>query len=134
MNLPDCYVPAAGATRARALHVVDRDGLQAWRTTQPDTVAAWLDAHAFDASPCRSLVLPGRDGTPAGAVLGVGDMLDPCSYAHAPRALPAGDWAPAGELAADALRALQLGWGLGSYDFNRYRTPRPMAARGSRST
>ncbi|MGY1530946.1 leucyl aminopeptidase family protein [Luteimonas sp. A649] len=128
MSLPHCYVPAAGSTGARPLHIVDRSGLDAWRATQPAAVMAWLDAHAFDASPCSCLALPGSDGTPAGAVIGVGDMLDPCSYAHAPRTLPAGAWAPADGLAADALRALQLGWGLGSYSFDRYRTPKPLAA------
>src|SRR5690606_28658870 len=96
---------------------------------QPTGVPAWLDAHGFDASAGSCLVIPGNDGAPAAAVLGIGDPLDPCSYAHAPRALPAGDWTPASEPGADALRALQLGWGLGSYDFARYRKARPARAR-----
>ena len=127
MNLPDCY--AATPAQARPLHIVARDGLAAWRATQPATVGAWLDAHAFDGSACSCLVLPATDGTPAAAVIGVDDMFDPCAYAHAPRALPAGDWTPAGDLDAAALHALQLGWGLGSYAFERYRTPKPVRAR-----
>ena len=127
MNLPDCYAPATA--QARPLHILDKNGLAAWRATQSDAVGAWLDAHAFDGSAGSCLVLPGQDGVPAAAVLGVGDMLDPCSHAHAPRALPAGDWMPAGDPGADALRALQLGWGLGSYAFDRYRAPKPVHAR-----
>src|SRR5690606_22967480 len=69
------------------------------------------------------------DGQPGAAVIGVGDRLDPCAYGHAPRALSAGDWAPADGVDGAALRALQLGWGLGSYDFHRYRKPRPVRAR-----
>ncbi|GGJ98064.1 leucyl aminopeptidase family protein [Luteimonas terricola] len=129
MKLPACYVSATEAAHALPLHIVDRDGFAAWRATQSDAIGAWLDAHAFDASPCSCLALPGSDGAPAGAILGVGDMLDPCSYAHAPRALPAGDWAPASDLPAGTLRALQLGWGLGSYAFDRYRTPKPVRTR-----
>ena len=128
MNPTDCYAPA-GTAGARPLHLVGKEGLDAWRAAQPAGVAAWLDAHGFDASPGSCLVVPGEGGAPAAAVLGVGDLLDPCAYAHAPRALPAGDWTPAGEYGADALRALQLGWGLGSYDFDRYRKARPARAR-----
>lgn len=128
MNPIDCYAPA-GTAGARPLHLVSKDALGAWRAAQPETVVAWLDAHGFDASAGSCVVVPGADGTPAAAVLGIGDALDPCAYAHAPRALPAGDWTPAGDLDADALRALQLGWGLGSYDFDRYRKARPARAR-----
>lgn len=129
MKLPACYLAAADAGQTRPLHIVDRDGYAAWRTAQPARVVAWLDAHGFDAAPASSLVLPGDDGGPGAAVLGVGDRLDPCAYAHAPRALAAGDWSPAGDPAADTLRALQLGWGMGSYTFDRYRTPKPPRAR-----
>jgi len=128
MSLPSCYAPA-GTAGARPLHLVGKDRLDAWRSAQPPSVAAWLDAHGFDASAGSCLAIPGGDGAPAAAVLGIGDALDPCAYAHAPRALPAGDWTPAGDIDADALRALQLGWGLGSYAFDRYRKPKPARAR-----
>ena len=128
MSLAPCYAPA-GTAGARPLHLVGQRSLEAWRGGQPTGVAAWLDAHGFDASAGSCLVIPGDDGAPAAAVVGIGDPLDPCSYAHAPRALPAGDWTPAGDPGADALRALQLGWGLGSYDFARYRKARPARAR-----
>src|SRR3546814_11831175 len=80
-----------------------------------------MRAHGFDAASGSQLTLPGDRGTLAGAVLGVGDALDPFSYAHAPRSLPAGHWEISGELDDDARRALQLGWGLGAYSFTRYR-------------
>ena len=48
----------------------------------------WLLSHGYDASPGSMLALPGGDGTLAGAVLGIGDPLDPFAYAHAPYALP----------------------------------------------
>ncbi|HEY4531004.1 MAG TPA: leucyl aminopeptidase family protein [Luteimonas sp.] len=128
MSLAPCYAPA-GTAGARPLHLVEQRGLAQWLAGQPAAVAGWLGAHGFDASAGSCLVIPGSDGAPAAAVLGVGDPLDPCSHAHAPRALPAGDWAPAGDPDAGVLRALQLGWGLGSYDFARYRKARPARAR-----
>ena len=109
----------AGAP-ALPLHLLDRDGYAAWRAAQPAAVSAWLDAQAFQPVPGAIALLPGETGI-AGAVCGIGDRLDPCSYAHAPLALPPGAWTPAGELPGEVLAALQLGWGLGSYRFDRYK-------------
>ena len=111
---------ATPGTPALPLYLLDRAGFAAWRDAQPAAVAAWLKAQAFDAAPGSAVLLPGSDGI-AGAVLGVGDRLDPYAYAHGPQALPEGAWAPQGELPADQLAALQLAWGLGSYRFARYK-------------
>src|SRR5690606_6853053 len=112
---------------ARSLHIVDRERLAAWRDRQPGSLGQWMEANRFEAAAGSVLLLPGDDGI-AGAVLGVGDARDPYSYAHAPFALPEGDWRVEDGLDQEALRALQLGWGLGSYRFTRYRKPlRPPA-------
>jgi leucyl aminopeptidase len=118
MTLPQGYA-AADAT-AHPLYLVDRDGFDAWRQEQPVATRAWLEAHAFDGSPATALALPGDAGL-AGAVLGIGDPLDPHSYMHAPYALPPGDWAVAGPLDGVRRRALQLGWGLGAWRYTRFK-------------
>ncbi|HEU4814169.1 MAG TPA: leucyl aminopeptidase family protein, partial [Xanthomonadaceae bacterium] len=107
---------------ALPLHLVRRDTMAAWRETQPAPVATWLDAHAFDGTPGTMLPLPGTDGGIAGALLGIGDPLDPYSYAHGPAGLPGDAWRVVGELPGDERAALQLGWGLGAYRFDRYKT------------
>ncbi len=104
----------------RNLHLVDRDTFVAWRSSQPPAVAQWLAAHGYDGAAGSALALPGSEGLD-GAVIGIGDPLDPLSYAHAPMALPAGDWRVRGQLDAGARNALQLGWGLGSYRYSRFR-------------
>ncbi|WP_202843136.1 leucyl aminopeptidase family protein [Luteimonas saliphila] len=120
-------------TGARALHVLDRAGYGAWLESQPGATRAWLAAQQFDAAPGSHALLPGEDGI-AAAVLGIGDPLDPYSYAHAPGALPEGDWTPAQAPAAAEAAALQLGWGLGAYRFTRYkergRAPARLALEG----
>jgi leucyl aminopeptidase len=103
------------------LHIVEREGLAAWLQRQPEGTVRWLKAHAFDATPGSAQVLPAADGGIAGAVLGVGDALDPHSYAHAPFLLPAGDWTLADTLDTPHLRALHLGWGLGAWRYTRFR-------------
>ncbi|WP_159016688.1 leucyl aminopeptidase family protein [Cognatiluteimonas profundi] len=127
MTLPQGFIAPADA-HPRPLHIVSRDTLDNWRQGQAPATVAWLAAHGYDASPGSVLALPGGDGGLAGAVLGVGDALDPASYGHAPYALPAGDWQVEGTLDAGARAALQLGWGLGAYRYDRFRAPpRPPA-------
>ncbi len=122
MSLPSGFVDIT-TTAALPLYVVSRDDVAAWRSTQPAAVGAWLDAQGFDGAPYSTITLPAADGGIAGAVIGVGDPLDPFAYGHAPFALPSRAWALATPLPADALAAFQLGWGLGCYRFNRYRQP-----------
>ncbi|MGH8078483.1 MAG: leucyl aminopeptidase family protein, partial [Lysobacter sp.] len=63
-----------------------------------------------------------------GAVLGVGDGLDPYCYSHAPFALPPRTWQLVGNHDAATRAALRLGWGLGSYRFTRYKQPMRLPA------
>lgn len=109
------------ADQALPLHVLDRDQFATWSADQPAALQAWLQAQRFTASAHSVVLLPGEHGI-AGAVLGVGDPDDAYSYAHAPHALPEGSvWTLATELTPARRDLLQLGWGLGSYRFDRYR-------------
>ena len=121
MSLPHGFTTDASA--ALPLYVLDRDGLAAWRDAQPAALGQWLAQQQFTAAPGSCVLLPGPDGI-AGAVIGVGDRLDAYAYAHVPFALPAGSrWRLASELPGAEQAALQLGWGLGSYRFARYKRP-----------
>ncbi len=111
------------ANNTLPLYVLDRDGFAAWNAQQPAAVQAWLAAQQFTGAHTTVALLPGADGI-AGAVLGVGDRADAYAYAHAPFALPAGTtWKLANPLDPVSATNLQLGWGLGSYRFARYRKP-----------
>ena len=111
------------------LHVVSRDSFAAWRDAQPAAVQAWLAAHRFDGSAGTLQSWANAEGQLGGAVIGIGDARDAYSYAHAPTALPGGDWHLASELDTDAQYALQLGWGLGCYRFDRYKANKRAPAR-----
>ena len=110
------------ATRAHPFYCVRGDEFDSWLKLQLPTIGQWLDAQKYTASSGTLMLLPGENGIES-AVVGIGDRLDPFTYAHAPYALPPGDWRLASELDAAAHRALLLGWGLGSYRFRRYKTP-----------
>ena len=72
------------------LHLVSRDGCAAWLARQPEAAARWLRAQGFDGAPGTAATFPGDGGGIGGAVLGIGDPLDPHSYAHAPSGLASG--------------------------------------------
>jgi len=119
MTLPTGF--SNEATRALPLHVVDRAQYPAWLASQPEAIRGWLQGQNFNGSAHTAALLPGSEGL-AGAVIGIGDRGDAYSYAHAPHALPEGSvWQLASPLADDEQALLQLGWGLGSYRFDRYR-------------
>ena len=111
----------ADTAAALPLYVLDREQFASWKDGQPAATQAWLASQGFTAGAFTTALLPGADGL-AGAVIGVGDRGDAYSYSHAPHALPEGSvWQLASELPAAELALLQLGWGLGSYRFDRYR-------------
>ncbi|KAF1705852.1 leucyl aminopeptidase family protein [Pseudoxanthomonas sacheonensis] len=126
MSLPNGFTDTSSS--ALPLHVLGRDRFGEWRNGLSPALQAWVDAQQFSAAPGALLLLPGEHGI-AAAAIGIGDPLDPYSYAHAPLGLPAGDWRLASTLEADARAALQLGWGLGSYRFDRYKKPARQPAR-----
>lgn len=120
MTLPAGFTRSA--TDALPLYCLDQAGFDHWRSSQAQAVGQWLDMQTFRAAAGTLSLLPGDAGI-AAAVLGVGDRLDPFAYAHAPFALPPGNWRLVDDMPADARQALLLGWGLGSYRFDRYKKP-----------
>ncbi|MBW8823192.1 MAG: leucyl aminopeptidase family protein [Xanthomonadales bacterium] len=105
---------------AKPLWCLTAETFPAWLAQQPADIARWIGAQAYAANTGSVLLLPGAEGI-AGAILAIGDPLDPYAYAHGPLALPVGDWTPQ-DMADDVQRAaLQLGWSLGAYRFDRYK-------------
>ena len=129
MSLPAGFATPDQAAAPHPLHVVTSAGFDAWRAAQPAAVQAWLGAQRFDGSAGTAISWADAHGGIAGAAIGIGDALDAYSYAHAPMALPGSDWRVATSLDADAQRALQLGWGLGCYRFDRYKAGKRVPAR-----
>jgi leucyl aminopeptidase len=106
-----------------------------WTGNAPlsDAQRTWVEAQGFKGAARKHLLLPGPDGAPAGAVLGLGeeraqDPMDRPELAVGilPTLLPPGLYHLAedpqdGELAAVA-------WGLGAYRYRRYKSGNDEAA------
>ena len=130
MSTMNCFAAADDAARALPLVLLRRLDLDAFVATQPACCGAWVRAHGFVAAPATALLVPGTDGQPVAALAGVGDLADPIAIAHLPFALPEGSYRLTRDagLAIDPALAV-LGWGLGAYQFDRYRKPARAPAR-----
>jgi leucyl aminopeptidase len=111
--------------------VTDGD-LAARLESLPPLQSAWARAQDFAAERHRLLLLPAADGAIAGVLWGLGtlpqvDQLSLWDAAPLPDRLPAGSYRLQSELAAPAATQFALGWLLGSYRLNRYRSTPPKA-------
>ena len=130
MSTLNCFSLLEDAVRALPLVALRSDGFEAFLASQCATTRAWVAAHGFTAAPGSALVVPGTDGHPVAALAGIGDPEDPFALAHLPLLLPEGSYRLTREYGhpPDAGRAV-LGWGLGAYQFDRYRQPPRAPAR-----
>lgn len=101
----------------------------AWLERQDETVRRWLTATGFKMKPGSFNWVPGPDGRPRAAVVGVGNTNDFWALGGLPGSLPEGDYTIEAALEPRQLERLTLGWALGAYQFTRYKAPKRAPAR-----
>lgn len=113
----DVFVESGPATPVTPIAAGDLDH---WLETASAPHAAWVKAQRFKAKAGETLALPDADGALERVLFGLGDLSDPFVYGSLPGKLQPGDYAldPA---PGDASTAL-LGFALGTYAFNRYKS------------
>ena len=107
--------------------LVTESGLADWIARQDPATAAWINSHQFRAERNRLQVWPTTDGKLAGAVFGLGNLasaetLNIWQGAALADRLPAGRWACQTAFSPETASRLALGFGLGCYRFDRYRS------------
>ena len=116
------------------LWLVGESMLPRWLAGDGKAAAAWLSAHGFQAERARATSVPGASGGISAAVLGLGPIGDNAQVslwdgAAAAERLPAGTYALATALPPQAATQFALGWLLGGYRYNRFRSqPKPLPA------
>ena len=121
------------------LWLVTQRDFDGWLAERSDEARAWLQATGFKAEKQQLALIPGPDGVPRAAALGLGplaslDELELWHVAGLPERLPAGTrWRIANPaMAREPATALLTGWAYGSYRFESYKsaaTARPAATR-----
>lgn len=110
---------------AKPLHVLRPEELAAFLTGPGAPWAGWLTATGFEAGLGEVRLLPGPDGSVAGAVAGYGKpqarRRQRFGLAKAVGGLPAGDWRIEGKLDPAERTEAALAWLFAGYRFDRYR-------------
>lgn len=104
---------------ARALHLVDKKGFDAWLSNQPERVRQAVAASGFKAEGYQFALLPGEKADDWFAALGVANAANPSVWCLSKAAdlLPEGTYRVADRSPGPAT----LGWLLGQYRFDRYK-------------
>lgn len=118
---------------ALPLTLLSPETLESWLKEQEAATAAWVIGNDFRAGAGKVLLLPGADGAPRGALVGLGAAADRArgrfTLAAAATALPEGDWRLDDTLSGDDLEEAALGWLFAGYAFGRYKAKPAAKAR-----
>ena len=122
--MPMTFAPPS--TAAIPLIALSPADLTDFTETLTGAEAAWFAAHSFKARFGQTLVLPGTDGTPTMALVGLGHANDlqrnRFALGAARAKLPKGVYALSGNLDPQHLENEYLGWLLAGYRFDRYKS------------
>ena len=130
--MPNEFISDDRATSARPIWLLTDSSLPHWLADQPPAVQLWVQQSGYKAERLRMLSLPTAAGGVAGVLVGLGSLQSPDQLtlwhgAALPGKLPAGVYALAAPLSAQAATQLALGWQFGRYRFDRYRADRESA-------
>jgi leucyl aminopeptidase len=121
-----CFAEPSSATRP--LHVLRPEELPAFLSGPGKAWATWLEATRFEAALGDVRLLPGPEGSVAGAVAGFGSAQarrrQRFGLAKAVAGLPGGDWRLESGLEPQERFEAALAWLLAGYRFDRYRPKR----------
>ena len=119
------FLSASDAERIIPISIVTPDTLDA--AAGDDRTRRWIEATGYRGKPASVRQVPDADGALARVIVGQPEYGRFWSLAGLPAALPEGDYAVDGADDAE-LESLALGWALGHYRFDRYKTgDRPTA-------
>ena len=116
--------PFRTRSEARTIRVspVETDELDTWLKTESESVAKWVRTSGFKAKQGEISLVAGPGGALDRVLVGIGRSDDIWNYAGLPVRLPAGSYRIDAKMDAATATSAALGWGLGSYRFERYKT------------
>jgi len=94
---------------------------KAWLKKQNKSTAAWIKSTGFKALHGDVCLVPNKDGCLAKVLFGRGDGTSIYSWSALPGRLPKGRYTLIGDVDSALAEQATLGWGLGTYEFTRYR-------------
>lgn len=118
-----------GRDAATPIAIVTKSSFTRYKSKLSKAQVKWLEQNEFCAKAGNLCSIPATDGTIEKFVCGVSDIADPFAIADLPTRLPEGVYSLEGSGVKANLESLAIGWGLGAYQFNRYKeAPRKPAS------
>ncbi len=114
----NCFLENRSATSI-PITPVARDTFRDWLERQ--AVSGWIDATGFSAQPGSLCLIPGKEHRLARVIAGIESAADIWACGSLPMTLPEGDYHLDVPWEPEIMERLSLGWGLGAYEFNRYK-------------
>ena len=106
-------------THGTPLNIVETADYDSWFEQQPEHLQNWLASTEYKGKGVS--LVPGEDGVLNQVVVGVEVATNHFICGALPGSLPAGDYRLEGD--DELLRVAAFGWGLGAYQFDRYKKP-----------
>ena len=106
--------------------------LTEWLIKQPANVQQWINLSQFKAESGACCFVPNADGSLQSVILGMSNANDFWAFGALPSKLPEGNYAIASNKFVKTPHQFQqaaLGWGLGYYQFSKYKEAQPRLAK-----
>ncbi|MEM9457307.1 MAG: leucyl aminopeptidase family protein [Myxococcota bacterium] len=116
--MPDCFASRPNARTIPVSALTTKD-YRTWVRSQSKMTTTWLKSLQFRPDPGKVALIPGRDGSLARVVLGLGSSPDLWTFAGLRDRLPRGRYRFDG-LATEHADGAALAWALANYRFCRY--------------
>ncbi|MBO6519034.1 MAG: leucyl aminopeptidase family protein [Rhodospirillales bacterium] len=110
-------------SKSTPVHLIAEGALEGWLAAAPGHVQAWAAANGFKGGAGKHLVVPDAAGNIDCVLVGLSDPVSLWDAGALAKSLPPGPYALAGNLDVQTAEAVALGWQLGSYEFDRYKSP-----------
>jgi leucyl aminopeptidase len=112
------------------IHTITTKQFNPWLKKQPDTIRNWVNVTNFSAKPGTVCYIGKDDGDVEAILLGIADQNDVWSLGYLPTILKEGIYSITNQFDKSLEALACIAWGLGHYQFNRYRsTSSPFGAK-----
>jgi leucyl aminopeptidase len=115
------FAPIQAAKAAINITLLSTETLSAWLCQQPAPIQNWLSTVNFSAKPEQMSFVPDAEGKLSQVLLGVDSKNSLWCLAGLPQSLPTGYYQIHDPQQLIKLNLAALGWGLGFYQFTRYK-------------
>lgn len=124
--MPICF--ATLTTQSIPITPIVTDNFSNWFSNQSAQIKNWITAVNFAAKPEAFCLIPDANGKITQVLIGINSINDFWPFGLLPTALPPGSYQLTGINNVENLTRAVIAWGLGAYQFTRYKQPNKTVA------